>query len=506
LDLVHLTISSDEPGVSARERERGLRFAIFVVAYNAVTTLRKVLDRIPKEAWDAVEEVFVFDDASQDDTEMLGQGYKASRGIEKLRIYRNDSNLGYGGNQKKGYAYAIEKGYDYVILLHGDGQYAPELIPEFIKQARSRRPAAVFGSRMLLPGAARQGGMPLYKYMGNKILTFTENRLLGTDLSEFHSGYRMYATDALQRLHFNAYTDDFHFDTQVIVELVHHGFEIMEIPIPTYYGGEICYVNGMRYAKDVVLAVLGYRLYSAGVARCDWIDPEAARTRYPAKRSPLSSHRRVAQLVPAGSKVLDLGAEGSYLAELKAKGCSVTGVNLTAPPSEIVAAYDRFLVRDLDALGLPPAEELGRFDAILMADILEHLRSARALLSSAKALLTDQGVVIASTANIANWTVRMGLLMGRFTYRGRGILDETHVHLYTRRTFRALLRHEDYEVLRSKVTPIPFELLAGKGALIRGFWRTVEYGYYAFAKAWPTMFAYQFILIAKPLKGGKQSG
>ena len=94
----------------------------------------------------------------------------------------------------------------------------------------------------------------------------------------------------------------------------------MEIPIPTYYGDEICYVNGMKYAKDVVLAVLRYRLYSAGVARCDWIGERGA-PRYPAKRSPLSSHRRVAQLVPAGSQVLDLGAEGSYLEELKEKGC-----------------------------------------------------------------------------------------------------------------------------------------------------------------------------------------
>lgn len=498
--------SSRPDGETGAARGSALRFAIFVVAYNAVTTLRKTLDRIPKEAWDAVEEVYVFDDASQDDTEMLGQGYKASRGLEKLKIFRNPSNLGYGGNQKKGYEYALAKGYDYVILLHGDGQYAPELIPEFIAQARARRPAAVFGSRMLVPGAARKGGMPLYKFVGNKILTFAENALLGTRLSEFHSGYRMYSTDALSRLHFRAYTDDFHFDTQVIVELVHHGFDIVEIPIPTYYGDEICYVNGMKYAKDVFLSVLRYRLYSAGVARCDWLDPDLARTRYPAKRSPLSSHRRVAQLVPSGSRVLDLGAEGSYLDELKAKGCEVTGLNLSEPGPEVASAYRRFLVRDLDAAGLPAVGEVGRFDVILMADVLEHLRQGRAVLSSAKDLLADRGTVIVSTGNVAHWTVRLGLLFGRFTYRERGILDETHVHLYTRRTFRRLLTREGFRIARSKVTPIPFELLAGKGAVTRTFWRIVEYVYYGAAKVWPTLFAYQFVLVGAPVPRGEADG
>jgi glycosyltransferase involved in cell wall biosynthesis len=506
LDLARGTSSFNETEVPRHIGERDLRFAIFVVAYNAVTTLRKVLDRIPKEAWDAVEEVLVFDDASQDDTEMLGQGYKASRGVEKLKIYRNESNLGYGGNQKKGYAYAIEKGYDFILLLHGDGQYAPEMIPQFIAQARQRRPAAIFGSRMMGPGAARGGGMPLYKFAGNKILTGVENFLLGTHLSEFHSGYRMYSVEALKHLHFNAYTNDFHFDTQIIVELVHHGFEIMEIPIPTYYGDEICYVNGLKYAKDVVASVLRYRLYSAGLVRCDWCDPESARTRYPAKRSPLSSHRRVAQLVPAGSKVLDLGAEGSCLAELKGKGCIVTGVNLWAPPAEIVGAYDHFLVRDLDAKGLPGVKEVGKFDIVLMADSLEHLKSASSILSEAKDLLTERGAVIASTGNVANWTIRLGLFFGRFSYHQRGILDETHVHLYTRRMFRALLEREGYRLVRGKVTPIPFELFAGKGAITRKFWSAIEYSYYFLAKIWPTMFAYQFIFVVLPARGSVAHG
>jgi glycosyltransferase involved in cell wall biosynthesis len=476
-----------------------LRFAVFVVAYNAVTTLRKVLDRIPAEAWGRLEEVFVFDDCSQDDTALLGEGYKAARGIEKLKIYRNERNLGYGGNQKKGYAYARERGFDYVILLHGDGQYAPEMIPEFMRVAREHGPAAVFGSRMLGRGSARKGGMPLYKYVGNKILTTFENTLLGARLSEFHSGYRMYSVQALNQLHVEAYTDDFHFDTQIIVELVHQGKDVVEIPIPTYYGDEICYVNGMRYAKDVTLSVLRYKAFSLGLMSCPWIG-EAGKPaqRYAAKTSPLSSHRRVARLVPAGARVLDVGAEGSYTQQLCEKGCEMVGLNDHALAAEAAAPYAEFFVRDLDQQGLPGPQEAGRFDCIVLADVLEHLRRAPAVLSATKDLLKPRGTIVASTGNVAHWSVRLSLLFGRFVYQPRGILDESHVKLYTKRTFRKLLEGEGFRILRTKVTPIPFELFAGRSRLAQAFWRFAEYAYYPFARVYPSLFAYQFICVAVP--------
>ena len=137
---------------------------------------------------------------------------------------------------------------------------------------------AVLGSRMMDRGAARRGGMPLYKRMGNRILTRVENRMLGTSLTEFHSGYRAYNVRALRDIPFEHNTDDFDFDTQIIIQLVHAGKRIMEIPIPTYYGDEICYVNGMRYAKDVVKDVLDYRLAAKGFGTSTWV-PIAGRLR-----------------------------------------------------------------------------------------------------------------------------------------------------------------------------------------------------------------------------------
>jgi glycosyltransferase involved in cell wall biosynthesis len=239
---------------------RGKRVGVLVVAFNAVTTLATVLQRIPQDVWDNVEEVVVFDDASHDDTYTLAIGYKALTGLDKLTIVRNPRNLGYGGNQKLGYRYFLDKQFDAVVLLHGDGQYAPEVLSDLYAPLVAGEADAVFGSRMMKDyGGPRKGGMPLYKLVGNRILTKFENLSLGMHLSEFHSGYRAYSLKALAKIDLSKMTDDFHFDTEIIIKLHHQGFQILEVPIPTFYGDELCYVDGMKYARDVFRAVLRYR-------------------------------------------------------------------------------------------------------------------------------------------------------------------------------------------------------------------------------------------------------
>ena len=138
---------------------------------------------------------------------------------------------------------AIEDGLDIVVLLHGDGQYAPELLPEMVAPLLDGRADAVFGSRMLEPGRAREGGMPAYKYLGNRILTKVENTIAGMELSEWHSGYRAYSVAALEDVPFIKNSNAFDFDTEIILQFKEAGKQITEIPIPTYYGDEICYVN-----------------------------------------------------------------------------------------------------------------------------------------------------------------------------------------------------------------------------------------------------------------------
>jgi glycosyltransferase involved in cell wall biosynthesis len=255
----------NDQSLTSRERQEPLaserpRIGILVVAYNAESTLRGVLDRIPADGLAKVEEIVVFDDASQDRTFEVGESLQNRYHGVKLSIFRNPINLMYGGNQKRGYQYAIGRGLDVVLLLHGDGQYAPEVMQSLLTPLETGQADLVMGSRMLVPGAALAGNMPRYKYVGNRILTWVQNWLVGMNLTEFHSGYRAYSLRALRQVPLERLTSNWHFDTQIILEFQKRGFRIVEVPIPTYYGDEICRVNGMTYALHCVLTSLKFAL------------------------------------------------------------------------------------------------------------------------------------------------------------------------------------------------------------------------------------------------------
>ncbi len=242
------------------------KIAVFIIAYQAVTTLISAIDRIPPGLMKKSREIYVFDDCSNDNTYYAGIGYKCLNKLNKLNVYRNKKNLGYGGNQKKGYNYAIRKGYDIVVMLHGDVQYAPEKIPELIAPLEKGEADMVFGSRM--KGNPRKGGMPLWKFFGNKFLTFVENKALGLNLSEFHSGFRAYSCGALKKLPFNKITDDYYFDTEIFILLKEKGMRIREIPIPTHYGPEshkITFTKSVKYGANILKTLTRYVLHKRGI-------------------------------------------------------------------------------------------------------------------------------------------------------------------------------------------------------------------------------------------------
>src|SRR5436853_2663107 len=188
-------------GSAAASAMKHKQIGILVVAYNAESTLRSVLHRIPAPIWEKIEEVFVFDDHSQDRTHEVGKELEDHEDFAgKLKVFKNPVNLMYGGNQRKGYQYAIERGLDIVVLLHGDGQYAPEVMQDLLTPLENDEAEMVMGSRMMVKGAALKGNMPLYKYVGNKGLTTVENRLIATNLSEIHSGYRGSSGHALRSI------------------------------------------------------------------------------------------------------------------------------------------------------------------------------------------------------------------------------------------------------------------------------------------------------------------
>lgn len=255
-------VPTDAPTPAPAKADQKLRICIFIPAYNAATTLTVVLDRIPQQLRDSVDEIFVCDDASQDNTHLIGIGYRAVTGQHNLHIHRHETNKGYGGNQKFAYRYAIDNGYDVVVMLHGDAQYAPEKIPFLLEPFYTGEADMVFGSRMA--DDPRGGGMPLYKYLGNRFLTFVENLVLRQRLSEYHSGFRVYSTAALKQIPFERCSDDFHFDSEILVQFVIRGLRIVERPIPTYYGDERCYVNVWAYGLNILKVMGEYLMHKSG--------------------------------------------------------------------------------------------------------------------------------------------------------------------------------------------------------------------------------------------------
>ncbi len=469
------------------------RIGVVVVAFNASSTLARTLDRIPRDFRARLAEVIILDDASLDDTFALARLWGGHAGAPSTVVVRHTKNLGYGGNQKAAYVIAAERGLDIVVLLHADGQYAPELLPEMVGPLVRGECEAVFGSRMMVRGAAREGGMPLYKWVGNRILTGVGNRVLGTDLTEFHSGYRAYSMRALTGLPLEANSDDFDFDTQIIIQLVDAGMRIREIPIPTYYGDEICYVNGLGYAKDVLRDVFEYKLSTKGFGTAPWVPTPLEHSH---KGDDGSSHSAVLDMVGQSGRldVLDLGCSGGELAHaIRCAGHHVTGVDVVEV-ADVRERVDRFVRSDL-AQGLPLDELAGEYDLIVAADVIEHLPRPLQTLKEARGLLRPGGQLLLSVPNFAHWYPRIRVLLGAFGYDRRGILDDTHLRFFTRRTLRRTVRRAGFDILEERCTGLPLGVLSeSSSARLKGAHALDE----LLVRLRPQLFAYQYVLRLTP--------
>ncbi len=235
------------------------KIGILVVAYNAESTIESTLSRIPKDFVANIHSILISDDKSKDLTSIKASNYAKSSELP-IEIVVQPINLGYGGNQKFGYSWAIRNDWEIVVLLHADGQYAPEFIAQIIDPLITNNADAVFGSRMINKKDALRGGMPKYKWIGNQILTFIQNKLTRQNFSEWHSGYRAYKVGALKDINLGSLSNGFRFDTQIILQLLAANKRIVEIPIPTFYGDEVSHVNGIEYAREIIWDTLRHRL------------------------------------------------------------------------------------------------------------------------------------------------------------------------------------------------------------------------------------------------------
>jgi glycosyltransferase involved in cell wall biosynthesis len=247
-----------------------IKIGILVVAYNAESTIESTLNRIPNDFVSDIHSILISDDKSKDLTSEKASNF-ANNSQLSIEVISQPINLGYGGNQKFGYSWAIKNNWDLVVLLHADGQYAPEFIPQIIKPLLENKADAVFGSRMLNKRDALKGGMPKYKWIGNQILTFLQNKLTNQNFSEWHSGYRAYQVAALKQLNLGSLSNGFRFDTQIILELLAAKQRITEIPIPTFYGDEVSHVNGLEYAREIIWDTMRHRV-KHGVSKESSID------------------------------------------------------------------------------------------------------------------------------------------------------------------------------------------------------------------------------------------
>lgn len=424
------------------ERQRG-RLLIFIVAYNAEKTIEAVIKRIPiglSRSYDV--EILIIDDSSQDETFAKSELIKRSGDVPfTMTVLFNPVNQGYGGNQKIGFHYALRNRFDWVALVHGDGQYAPECLPDLAGSLANDGVDAVFGSRMMQGTSALKGGMPLYKFVGNKILTTVQNALLGSKLSEFHSGYRLYSTAALAQVPFDLNSNDFHFDTEIIIQFVTAGLKIKELPIPTFYGDEICHVNGLKYAWDVCRTTIQAKIQNFHIfydrkfdcARADDSDkPDGHPGRF--------IQSVVKEKIKPGSGVVILGgASDDFVAALVENGCSVRHeqADYLQTPPEISDTLDYLIIFD--------DREISSRPELYMDQLQKFCRYLPTL------------TIIVVVGNIGFCVTRVLLLLGRFSYSRKGIISFGHSRFFTLRSLKRLFSQYLFECIDETGVPIQYD-------------------------------------------------
>lgn len=484
------------------------KVAVFIIAYQAAQTLISAYKRIPSSIKRQASEIYCFDDCSDDNTYYAGLGYKLANNIKNFKLYKNPKNLGYGGNQKKGYRYAIQKGFDIVVMLHGDAQYAPEkmnLLLDAFKSPEQEKIGMVMGSRIL--GDPLKGGMPLYKYVGNRILTWLENMILGTHLSEFHSGYRAYNLHALRAIPFGKCSNDFHFDTESIIMLLKAGYKIVEVPIPTYYGhGSKSYVNVIKYGIDCLKSVIEYRLYQLGIrknSKYNFI--VATQPRYKLKDDKYSSHSILLDWIVEldARKVLDLGCAGGLLGkalkEIWAGELVGLDKDIAWQNSPDMKIYKKVIWADLDRCDINKLVDNERFDVVVAADILEHLKRPENTIKQVYRQIDSKGYFIVSLPNsnfLPIWLIRKFFPKHRMS---KGPLDNTHKIFFSLKSAREFLTKNKFSIIEMKVTPPPLPLIS-KSFSENNFLSALYKICIFLANAFPNYFSYQVMFLLTPAR------
>ncbi len=409
-----------------------------------------------------------------------------------LGVHRLPRNGAYGELRKAAFEHALSSGAHTAICIRGDGLHPVAELPDLVAAALRWPEDLVIAARRhaLL---RRAPGLPVARLLAHRLATGFQNRILGLRLSDYHSSFRAVPVAALARIPFQLCDSGRSFDMQLVVQCRALGVPIREQPVPPSWSEFGSDLHGIAGVAGACASAIDYRLHQLHlIRRGRWFVERGVH--YTLKRSPSGSHMQILDAIRPGSRVLDLGCSQGLLARpLEERGVRVVGVD-RHPRGEIASQLEAYYERDLEQpLELPVGRE---FDYVVLSDVIEHLRNRRALLRSARRFLVVGGRLILSTPNVALWFYRLSLLVGRFEYGARGVLDRTHVHLYTRASIRREVEAAGFRVLRERSTALPFEVVfesTGRSRLLR----FAAHAYHQLARMWPALFSYQHILEAE---------
>ena len=465
------------------------RIVLFLFDCPDPQTLRKTLERIPEPVDQWLEEVVVVPYGPSQPALPAARELAPGRRLD-LRVHRLPRAAGYGGARKAAFEYVLLRGFDLAITMRGDGLHPPERLPVLLHAALEEPGSLVLAARQV---RRQQEDVRLSHLLAHGAATGAQNRLLGLRLRDYHSSFRVYSARMLRCIPFQLDADERPFDMQVLIQCRALGAPVREVAMPPTWREYPSSPRGLLNVLRFSAAAVDYRLHQLHVTRrgrylVDRGEP------YTLKASPSGSHMQIVGGIRPGSRVLDLGCSQGLLAgPLRERDVRVTGVDVR-PPGRLAAELEAYYQRDLERpLELPTGRV---FDYVVCSDVIEHLRNRTELLRSVRRFLKPDGRLLISTPNVALWFYRLSLLVGRFEYGPRGVLDETHVHLYTRATFRRAVENAGFHVLRERVTALPFEVVfesTGRSRLVRGLARA----YHGLARLWPSLFAYQVLLEAE---------
>lgn len=436
------------------------KLLIFIPAYNVEHQILDVLKKIPVKKLKIYEiELLIINDFSTDAT--LNEIKKFKNKELKITIFTNKSNLGYGSVQKLAYFYAIKNNFDIIAMLHGDGQYDPKLLPKLIDPINKNNADAVFGARMHSSLKALKGKMPFHRFLGNKIITKIQNFLLNSKINEFHNGYRVYSIKALRSVPFHLNSSYYHFDTEIIIQLLLSNLIIKEIPINTIYGSEKSYLNVFKYGFNVLKTTLVGRLQNFGIFYERKFDIERFRkgkVEYRNKKSFNSSHSKTLKLIKQNTKILDLSLSNKFFSdELKKKKCKVYSIDIHSILSELT--YENLIDSNIEKYDLPINEDV--FDTVIILNELQRLNEPEAFIEILSNWLkkSPNSQIIVSTTNIGFFMIRFMLLFGFYNHGIKGVLDISHKRNYTFSSLKKLFEQSgNFKVEKMIGIPAPFPL------------------------------------------------